>query len=91
MIRRSRAGPPQDDRTAPAGAAFLLRHLAVGALAAAVFESLLLGFDLFGLRGLVLGSSWGWLAAGLLLFGLTVTFGSAAMGAAIMSLGRDGR
>lgn len=72
------------------GVRFLLRHLSGGALAAAVFEGLLLGFDAFGLRALVAGSEHGILAAGLLLFGLTVTFGSAAMGAAIMTIDRDG-
>lgn len=68
-----------------AGVRFLLRHLSGGTLAAVVFEGLLLGFDAFGLRALITGSEHGVLAAGLLLFGLTVTFGSVAMGAAIMT------
>ena len=72
-----------------AGVRFLLRHLSGGALAAVVFEGLLLGSDAFGLRTLVMASEQGLPAAGLLLFGLTVTFGSAAMGAAIMTLDRN--
>jgi hypothetical protein len=43
------------------------------------------------LRDLMLHSPDGWLAAALLAFGFIVTFGSAAIGAAIMRLGREGR
>ncbi len=39
------------------------------------------------LRGLIAGDASGAVAVGLLLFGLIVTFGSVAMGAAIMGLG----
>ena len=48
---------------------------------------------LAGLRGLMLADEMGWLALVLLFFGLTITFGSVAMGVGIMSLGRerDGR
>ena len=45
--------------------------------------------DLAGIRSLALAEEGGWLALGLLFFGLFVTFGSLAMGAAIMGLGRE--
>lgn len=67
---------------------FLAGHLAAGLGAAAVFAGALFAFDVAGIWSLVVRSPQGWLVAGLLLFGLCVTFGSLAMGAAIM-LERD--
>ncbi|SMF79823.1 hypothetical protein SAMN06265365_13516 [Tistlia consotensis] len=87
-IRRQGAGRPES------GAQLLLYlggHLVVGLLAAVLFCAALLAFDLFGLRGLLLGDAEGWLAGGLLLFGLAVTFGSVAMGIGVMGLERDPR
>jgi hypothetical protein len=66
---------------------FLLRHLGVGAIGSALFGGLILWSDLAGIRSLALAEEGGWLALGLLFFGLFVTFGSLAMGAAIMGLG----
>ncbi len=40
------------------------------------------------LRALIMGDPFGMTAAGVLLFGLIVTFGSVAMGTAVMALGR---
>lgn len=77
---------PTPSRPDTAGLGFLLRHLGGGALAAVVFMALILGSDLAGLRGLIFGSGIGLLGGALLLFGLIVTFGSVAMGAAIMTL-----
>jgi hypothetical protein len=68
---------------------FLLRHLGVGALGSALFGGVILWNDLAGIRSLALAEEGGWLALGLLFFGLFVTFGSLAMGAAIMGLGRE--
>ena len=67
---------------------FLLRHLAVGAGAGVLLGLLCLATDLGGLRGLLFGSGGGPLAVALFFFGLIVTFGSVAMGAAVMGLGR---
>ena len=41
------------------------------------------------LRGLILADQAGYTAFGLLAFGFAVTFGSTAMGSAIMALGQD--
>lgn len=71
------------------GLRFLLHHVVGGIVGAVVFLALILVFDLAGLRQLIFGSSHGWLAGALLLFGLIVTFGSVAMAAAIMLMGRD--
>lgn len=67
---------------------FLLRHLAVGAGAGVLLGVLCLAVDLAGLRVLLLGPGGGPLAVALFFFGLIVTFGSVAMGAAVMGLGR---
>ena len=72
--------------------AFLLRHLAVGLAGAVLFTILILAADLGGLRAMAWRDPQGWLYLALLFFGLVVTFGSLAMGVAIMGLGeeRDG-
>ena len=67
---------------------FLLQHLAVGAGAGILLGALCLAVDLAGLRTLLFGRGGGPLAIALFFFGLIVTFGSAAMGAAVMGLGR---
>ena len=68
---------------------FLLRHLAAGTLGAALFEALLLYFDIGHLRTLLADSPNRILTIGLLFFGLFVTFGSVAMAIGVMSLGKD--
>ena len=68
---------------------FLLRHLIVGLLGAAVFGTLILAADIGGIRRLAWASEHGWLYILLLFFGLSITFGSLAMGVSIMSLGRE--
>ncbi|MDJ0946707.1 MAG: hypothetical protein QNJ30_24935 [Kiloniellales bacterium] len=80
------APPPR--RQLPQLIVFLLRHLAVGAGAGILLGVLCLAVDLAGLRGLLLGPGGGPLPLALFFFGLIVTFGSAAMGAAVMGLGR---
>lgn len=64
--------------------AFLLRHLAAGVLAAAVFESVLLAQDYGGLRSMAMASPNGALYLGLLFFGLVVTLGGVAMAVGVM-------
>ena len=68
---------------------FLLRHAVLGIAAALVFGGLLVASDLGGLRTLAGADESGWLYLVLLFFGLAVTFGSAAMGISVMSLGRE--
>ena len=67
---------------------FLLRHLALGSAAGFVFGYLLLRFNVAGLGGLMAGPGGGALPLFLYFFGLVVTFGSVAMGIAVMGLGR---
>ncbi len=61
-----------------------------GSLAGLVAVGGLLALDIGGLRSLMLASADGWIAAALLSLGFVVTFGSAAIGAAVMALGRSG-
>jgi hypothetical protein len=72
----------------------LIRLLAINAAIGASVALLMLGglfaFNPHGLRDLILADRAGGVAAGLLLFGLIVTFGSMAMGTAIMALGGHG-
>lgn len=71
----------------------LLRLLAInlagGFAAALLMLGGLLALDPGGLRELILADRMGATALGLLLFGLTVTFGSVAMGSAVMMLGSE--
>jgi hypothetical protein len=67
-------------------------NLAGGVAAAVLMLGGLMAINLGNLRGLILADETPGAALGLLLFGLVVTFGSVAMGSAIMGLGRrDGR
>ena len=68
---------------------YLLRHLALGLLGSALFGGLIMWTDFAGIRSLALAEEGGWLALGLLFFGLFVTFGSLTLGAAIMGFGRS--
>ena len=77
-------------RDMPDGAARLLRLLAVNLAAGVALAVLLLGglmvLNPAGLRDLIIADRNGTAALALLLFGFLVTFGSAAMGSAIMAL-----
>ena len=63
-------------------------NLAAGSAVAALFVGGLLALNPAGLRDLILADSSPGTALGLLLFGFVVTFGSTAMGTAIMAMGR---
>jgi hypothetical protein len=71
----------------------LLRLLAINLAGGFAAALLMLGGLLLlnpgGLRELILADRMGYAALGLLLFGLTVTFGSVAMGSAVMMLGKE--
>ena len=64
-------------------------NLASGIAVALLLLGGLLALNPFGLRGLILADRSPGLVLGLLLFGFVVTFGSAAMGSAIMALRED--
>lgn len=63
-------------------------NLAAGIAVAALLVGGLLAFNPGGLRDLIFADASPGIALGLLLFGFIVTFGSAAMGSAIMAMGQ---
>lgn len=78
-------------RAVPAHVRFLLGHAAIGIGIGWLFVAAVIALDIAGLRGLMLRGADGALALALLTFGVSVTFGSAAMGAAVMGLGAKPR
>jgi hypothetical protein len=62
-------------------------NLAIGATVTALFVAGLYAFDLYGLRKLIAADRAPLVALGLLFFGCLITFGSVAMGSAIMAIG----
>jgi hypothetical protein len=64
-------------------------NLAIGIAAALLMTGGLLLLNPYGLRSLLLSDPSGGIVAVLMLFGFIVTFGSTAMGTAIMAIGRD--
>jgi len=63
-------------------------NLAIGIGAAVAMIGGLMALNPHNLRDLILADQAGGAAFGLLLFGLVITFGSVAMGTAIMALGK---
>ncbi len=68
---------------------FLAGHLVAGLVAGAVFGGALIATNVGNLRTLLFASPDGWLFAVLFFVGLSVTFGSIGMGAAIMLEKKD--
>lgn len=68
---------------------FLLRHGLAGVLVGLGAAAAIVALNVAQLRTLLLGVPDGWIGIALLGFGFAVTFGSAAMGAAIMGLRED--
>ncbi len=68
---------------------YVLPHLAAGCIAGVVAACGMVATNLGSLRDLVVNTEGGWLAFALLIFGMVVTLGSAAIGAAIMGLEWD--
>jgi ABC-type uncharacterized transport system permease subunit len=66
---------------------YVLPHLLAGCLAGLAAAGGIVATDLGSLRELMAQSDHGWLAGVLLAFGFVVTFGSAAVGRAIIELG----
>ncbi len=67
---------------------FMLGHMVAGLAAGFVFGGALIATNVANLRTLLFASSDGWLFAVLFFMGLSVTFGSLAMGVAIMLDGK---
>jgi type IV secretory pathway VirB2 component (pilin) len=67
---------------------YVLPHLLAGSVAGLVAAVVLVA-TCPSLRDLVLHADGGWLGFGLLIGGCVLTFGSAAMGHAIMMIGQD--
>jgi len=70
---------------------YFLPPLAAGVLAGVIACAGLLAADVGGLRAMMLRDPGGWIALVLLVSGFAVTFGSAALGGAVMALGADER
>lgn len=66
----------------------LIVNLAIGIGAAVAMIGGLMALNPHHLRDLILNDQSGGAAFGLLLFGLVITFGSVAMGTAVMALGK---
>ena len=68
---------------------FMLGHMVVGIGAGVVFGGALIATNIADLRTLLFNSPDGWLFGILFFMGLSVTFGSLAMGVAIMLDGKS--
>nr|WP_294513048.1 hypothetical protein [uncultured Rhodopila sp.] len=66
---------------------YVLPHVLAGCLAGVVASVGMVATNIGSLRDLVLNTQGGWIAFALLTFGLVVTFGSIAIGGAIMTIG----
>lgn len=66
-------------------------NLSIGIAAAILMLGGLLALNPARLRDLIMADQSPFLSAGLLLFGLVITFGSVAMGTAIMAMSRNDR
>ena len=68
---------------------YVLPHWLAGCAAGVIAATALVATNLGSLRDLMWNAQGGWLAFVLLAFGFVVTFGSIAIGVAIMGLGED--
>jgi hypothetical protein len=68
---------------------YVLPHLLAGCIAGVVAAAGIVASNIGSLRDLMLHTQGGWLAYLLLTFGFVVTFGSVAIGRAVMNLGED--
>jgi len=68
---------------------YLLRHGLGGVVGGLVASGGVLALDLGGLGSLILGSQSPALALFMLFFGFSITFGGAALGAALIQIGND--
>lgn len=82
-------GEPRGLRRLPFLLRFLLLNAAIGSTVALIVVAGLIATDAVSLAGLIFADENPAVAIGLLTFGFVITFGSAAMGAAIMGLPYD--
>ncbi len=68
---------------------YVLPHMLAGCVAGLVAAAGIVACNVGGLRDLILHAEGGWLAYALLSFGFVVTFGSAAIGHAVIRLGEE--
>jgi hypothetical protein len=68
---------------------YVVPHWLAGCAAGVIAATALVATNLGSLRDLMWNTQGGWLGFVLLVFGFVVTFGSIAIGAAIMSLSED--
>lgn len=68
---------------------YVLPHLAAGCIAGAVAAIALVAANVGSIRDLGMQTEGGWIAWALLTFGFVLTFGSVAIGRAIIALGVD--
>ncbi len=68
---------------------YVLRHGLGGVLGGLLAGGGVLAFDVGGLGALILGSQSPGLALFMLFFGFSITFGSVAVGAALIQIGTD--
>lgn len=68
---------------------YVLPHMVAGCIAGAVAAVTLVACNVGSLRDLGMHTEGGWIAWALLVFGFVVTFGSAAIGRAIICLASD--
>jgi|tagenome__1003787_1003787.scaffolds.fasta_scaffold20253728_1 hypothetical protein len=66
---------------------YVIPHLVAGCIGGVVASVGIVMTNLGSLRDLILHTDGGWLAFAMLTFGMIVTFGSAAVGGAIMRIG----
>jgi hypothetical protein len=68
---------------------YVLPHVAAGSVAGVAGAAAVIATNVGSLRDLVMHADGGWMACALLMFGFALTFGSAALGHAIVMLGAD--
>lgn len=66
--------------------ALYIRSVAIGFAISAVFLAVLIGINVAGLRGLIMGSSSGWIAAVMLFMSNGIIFSGVQFGIAVMKL-----
>lgn len=66
--------------------ALYIRSVAIGFALSAAFLAILLWLDVAGLRGLILGSSSGWIAAVMMFMSNGIIFSGVQFGIAVMAL-----
>lgn len=88
-MRPATARRPRRRPLVPEIRRYILLPGLAGVLAGQAGVAALLALDVGTLRTLILASPQGWIAVMLLCAGFAITFGSAAIGAAVMAIGEE--